>query len=334
MSGRQYWIDELRSLAIALMVFANSAAYFFNTELNSFYRIAASLSAPLFVFLAGSNLIHSSQAPLKKFLIRGFSLLTTAAFIDTVLWGIVPFTTYDVLYLISFGIMICGVLRMGAVADFALGTLIILLAFVFQSHYRFEINEISLMAEHITTPNIFDFSIKRALIDGWFPIFPWVGYMFLGRWAISNAKTSKTIVFLSFILFVLLYYYMTKSQLNPIRNNYIEVFYPITLRFLLLSLSFVVFALLIGFNLGGRTGRDELRKYTLGKRSLSIYIIHCLFIAKFECFFPKNSIWFFLLFCSIQFTVFLVFVRFMELNIVQKYKSIIPLPLKKLFGID
>ena len=94
--NRKIWIDELRTIAIVIMVFANSAAYFIPDEVNVHFRILSSLAAPMVIFLAGVSLSFSDGAPSKKFLIRGGYLLITAALIDLLAWKILPFETFDV----------------------------------------------------------------------------------------------------------------------------------------------------------------------------------------------------------------------------------------------
>ena len=59
--GRVKWIDLLRSVAIIIMVFANSAAYFYENNVNVTFRLISSLAAPLFIFLAGANLYFAEN---------------------------------------------------------------------------------------------------------------------------------------------------------------------------------------------------------------------------------------------------------------------------------
>jgi hypothetical protein len=331
---RHNWINGLKSLAITLMVFANSAAYFFNSEVNVYFRIGSSLAAPLFIFLAGANLILSNEAHLKKFIIRGAYLFVTAACIDFLIWRIVPFATFDVLYLISFGIIICGIFRFGHLSDFAFGTTFILASFLVQANYRFEIEELRLAENDIFSSIALKSNLMRALIDGWFPILPWIGFMFLGRWAMSIVYTiDKNVILFSFLFFVSTFFGITYSSLNSIRNNYIEIFYPVNGLFLLLSLAFLFFAFSGTANLSERICVKYESKYSFGRKSLSIYIIHCIIIASFADTFPIKQELGLLLFCIIQFVVFYIYVWFVELFFVKRIILNIPSPIRRIIGL-
>ena len=332
---RYNWINVLKSLAIVLMVFSNSAAYFFSSEVNVFFRIISSLAAPLFIFIAGANLIFSNEAHFKKFLIRGAYLFVTAACIDVLIWRIVPFATFDVLYLISFGIIICGILRFGKSFDLAFGIIFILTSFLLQSNYRFELEEFGLFEKDLFSSISIRSNFKRAFIDGWFPILPWIGFMFLGRWAISieNALDKKVRVF-SLIFFVSTFCLLTQSSLNPMRNNYIEIFYPVNGLFVLMSLAFLVSAISVTSYFSERTFFKLESKYILGRKSLAVYILHCFFIATFAETFPIREELGFSLFCILQFATFYAFIWLIELVYLKRIISNFPSPIKIIFGLN
>lgn len=331
---RHKWIDGLKSLSITLMVFANSAAYFFNSEVNVYFRIASSLAAPSFIFLAGANLYFSNETQFKNFLIRSAYLFVTAACIDFLIWKIVPFATFDVLYLISFGILICGIFRFGKLSDFAFGTIFILSSFLFQNNYRFEIEELQLADNDIYSSIAFKSNLMRAFIDGWFPILPWIGFMFLGRWAMSIVSTiNKNVTVVSLLIFVATFFGLTNSSLNSIRNNYIEIFYPVNGLFVLLSLAFLIFTFSCSALLSEKVSIGCESKHSFGKKSLSIYIIHCSLIALFAETFPLRHELGFILFCIIQFAIFSIYVWFVELYFVKQIISLIPTPIRRILGL-
>jgi uncharacterized membrane protein len=332
---RYNWINVLKSLAIVLMVFSNSAAYFFSSEVNVFFRIISSLAAPLFIFLAGANLIFSNEAHFKKFLTRGAYLFVTAACIDVLIWGIVPFATFDVLYLIAFGIIICGILRFGQLSDLAFGTTFILISFLLQSNYRFELEEFRLFEKDLFSSISISSNFKRAFIDGWFPILPWIGFMFLGRWAMSIVNVfDKKVRLFAFLFFVSTFCLLTQSSLNPMRNNYIEIFYPVNGLFVLMSLAFLVSAISVTSYLSERTFFKRESKHILGKKSLAVYILHCFFIATLADVFPIREEIGFFLFCILQFATFYAFIWFIELIYVKRLISNFPSPIKIIFGLN
>jgi len=331
---RYNYINVLKSLAIILMVFANSATYFFSSEVNVFFRIISSLAAPLFIFLAGANLSFSNEARFEKFLIRGAYLFVTAACIDVLIWRIVPFATFDVLYLISFGIIICGILRFGNLSDFAFGTAFILAAYLVQSNYRFKIEEFRLFEKDLFSSISISSNLKRALVDGWFPILPWIGFMFLGRWAMSIVNNfDKRVMTFSFICFVSTFFLLAYSSLNSIRNNYIEIFYPVNGLFVLLALSFLFSAISVTYLLCERISFKLESKYLFGRTSLSVYIIHCFFISSLGEIFPIREEFGFYLFCLLQFALFYVYSWCNELFYVKRIISNLPTPVKTILGL-
>jgi uncharacterized membrane protein len=316
------------------MVIANSAAYFISSDVHVFFRIISSLAAPLFIFLAGANLFFSNEAHFKKFLIRGAYLFVTAVSIDVLIWGIIPFATFDVLYLISFGIIICGLLRFGSFIDLLLGTTFILSSFLLKSHYRFELEELRLFDKDLISSFSISSNLKRLLIDGWFPILPWIGFMFLGRWTMSILKTlEKRVMVFSFLFFISTFYLLTHSSLNSIRNNYIEIFYPVNELFVLMSLAFLILAISVTSNLSTITFFKLGSKYLLGRKSLLVYILHCFLIATLADIFPiKEGVGLFI-FCILQLGVFYLFIWVIELVCLKNFISNLSRPIKLILGL-
>ena len=105
---RNIWIDFIRSIAIIIMIIANSAAVIGNKEYSYFFRIICSLAAPLFVLISGISFSVSSKYPSTSDTKTksAFYLLITATCIDLFIWQIPPFNTFDVLYIIAFGIFL------------------------------------------------------------------------------------------------------------------------------------------------------------------------------------------------------------------------------------
>ena len=317
------------------MVFANSSAYFFNGNVNDSFRIISSLAAPLFIFLAGANLNFSQTSSSKSVVIRGLYLFITASMIDALAWKIYPFGTFDVLYLISFGIIFCGLLKFGWISDFVIGFVIILFSFFLKGFYRFEIVDVSIF-ESISINNEFLSNLfSRAFVDGWFPIFPWLGYMFIGRAVVNRFESLKgySILLLNLVVFISAYFALSNLDLNPVRSSYVEIFYPVTGVYLLLSLSFILF-LIISLRNTNITNTLLARRYSsLGRHSLFVYIMHCFFVSYLAEIFPVRDTVGFFLFCLIQLVTLYVLSMILGVSLVSKIMEKLPKPLIMVFGL-
>ena len=103
--NRHVKTDVIRGLALLLMFFAHSAPYIEDNSLTSMtiFRIICSLSAPIFLFLVGFNLKKGCNLNNLK---KGLFILLSAVLIDLFIWNILPFYSFDVLYLIGFSIIL------------------------------------------------------------------------------------------------------------------------------------------------------------------------------------------------------------------------------------
>lgn len=334
-SKRLLGLDRLRSIAIIIMVFANSAAYFLVGDIHPLFRVISSLAAPLFITIAGASLTFSSHEPLKKFLKRGLFLFISASMVDVLAWRIFPFVTFDVLYLIAFGTIILGLLRFGVWFDALACLIILLISFLLNNNdYRFEIPDFSLfkqIEEAYSGSNI-----RRALIDGWFPVFPWVGYMFLGRFLfrltqILNIRMLTRLLFFS-LMFIGIFM-LTIYPANPIRENYIEVFYPIRPLFALVSF-LSLFSLFINF----LKAKDKKNKWLtalemFGKNSLFIYILHCILISFFAEIWQNNGLSGYMIFCVAQLLSIWALIHFIKQPRLRKLINALPFSVKAIFGL-
>jgi len=287
-----------------IMLFANSAAYFFTGHVNVSFRIVSSLAAPLFIFLVGANLAFSKNDSTKKFIHRGLYLFITASLIDVFAWKIYPFGTFDVLYLIAFGIIFCGLIRFGWITDLILGFGIVIISFFLKGIYRFEINETSIFEKVIINKELFTDFFFRAFVDGWFPVFPWMGYIFIGRAVMSRIESLRNIyvLILNFSAFVFCFWTLSVSTPNPVRANYIEIFYPITVFYVPISLTFVLLLIILLTKSKYINCLFSIEYSLMGQNSLFSYIIHCFIISLFAETFPYRGTNGFLLFCSLQLT--------------------------------
>jgi uncharacterized protein len=285
---RNIWIDFIRSIAIIIMIIANSAAVIGNKDYSYFFRIICSLAAPLFVLLSGISFSVSSKYPsTSNTKIRSaMYLLITASCIDLFIWQIPPFTTFDVLYIIAFGIFLNIFLKHK--------TLLYVLSFIIFSiglavylqvvlPYRFHMQEISL--NNILQVNKSDYiisSIRNMFVDGWFPIFPWICLPLIGTLIVKyqhffQSYKLYTYVFSLITFFVSIYGLSTSSTIVPLRNGYVELFYPASFLIFMLVCSGALLFFTSTFSY--RISNPLISFFSMiGKYSLFIYILHIAII--------------------------------------------------------
>ena len=151
---RNIWIDFIRSIAIIIMIIANSAAVIGNKDYSYFFRVICSLAAPLFVLLSGISFSVSSKYPSTSDTKTksALYLLITASCIDLFIWQIPPFNTFDVLYIIAFGIFLNIFLKHK--------TLLYVFSFII-SHFKSFLN---VKAGNKTKPNLL---LTAVRLDSW-----------------------------------------------------------------------------------------------------------------------------------------------------------------------
>jgi uncharacterized membrane protein len=188
-AGRIPSIDALRGLAIALMVPANAAGDLLAGPHPGALRLVGSFAAPIFVMLAGMMIgiaAGRGRSDPRRGLCRAFGrgalLVLIGAALDAGA-GLWPFLTCDVLYLIGLSLPICS-LAAGAspAAGWALPGLVLLATPWSQAGlgYRAVIDTPTLDGSGPAWPApAWDVAL-RYLVDGWFPVFPWLGLALLG----------------------------------------------------------------------------------------------------------------------------------------------------------
>ena len=285
---RNIWIDFIRSIAIIIMIIANSAAVIGNKEYSYFFRIICSLAAPLFVLLSGISFSVSSKYPSTSDTKTksALYLLITASCIDLFIWQIPPFNTFDVLYIIAFGIFLNIFLKHK--------TLLYVLSFIIFSigiavylqvvlPYRFHMQEISL--NNILQVNKSDYiisSIRNMFVDGWFPIFPWICLPLIGTLIVKyqhffQSYKLYTYVFSLITFFVSIYGLSTSSTIVPLRNGYVELFYPASFLIFMLVCSGALLFFTSTFSY--KISNPLISFFSMiGKYSLFIYILHIAMI--------------------------------------------------------
>ena len=124
--------------------------------------------------------------------------------------------------------------------------------------------------------------MKSWFLDGWFPIFPWVGLALFGaeagmyRWGKGEVRPFRFRcegVFAAALLIGggILWSFFPGAQ--ALRHGYVELFYPPAIGLILFSAGFFVMVLVVLDHLPAcYTLLDPLR--ATGECSLAIYLIH------------------------------------------------------------
>ncbi|WP_394754471.1 heparan-alpha-glucosaminide N-acetyltransferase domain-containing protein [Crenothrix sp.] len=288
--GRIEQYDILRGIAISFMLMANSAASLYIGTPPLPMRLLGSFAAPSFMILAGIMLAIAKKPKLRK----GFLLIATGCLIDIFVWQIVPFVTFDVLYTLGAAILITAYpARLFPIRVlWLLGVVFILVGQWLQGAFGYnpEILEIALPPQNPFPPikSILSRILRQLFIDGWFPLPPWLGFVWLGaalQRSLQNTVLSHGNSFLmlciSIILFVVSSAYWSLNFVVPEpRVGYTELFYPPDVGFCFTSISAFCIALFLFQSIV----RWQPALFILaplkwmGQCSLWIYILHLVAI--------------------------------------------------------
>ena len=286
-------IDIIRGFAILIMIFANAYPYLYPFEYcPKLLRLLFSSAAPIFIFLSGVSLrlAQENGKEIKSLILRAFQILFFAIIIDMLIWSTSPFITMDVLYLISYSLLLTiFLISFSDKIKLIIAIVIVIFIIVTNNYYNFELNEMPL--GRFFSENFLFLTLHHVFIDGWFPVFPWTGFTILGYLICKNrlnlSRYSKYMLLsgITFIFGFSLLYHFELVNSNPIRNGYTEIFYPVSLAFLFYVFGFFfVITLLFNFNLMG------FRLVSLlGKFSLPIYFIHIFLIKFYIPFFLQSA---------------------------------------------
>jgi hypothetical protein len=219
----------------------------------------------------------------KKILVkRAMQILLLGVLIDMIFWGTIPFVTYDILYLIAFSQLILIFIDFKYCIFLILLILVVSFIVPYLIPYRFEIDEIPIQLFDSFTTIAKANPIKRLFYDGWFPVLPWLAFVLLGAFTFSQriffTKYSPHFLLLGFSLFAFTYFVIF-DQFYPIRNFYLELWYP--LKNILLIIPFSVFFIIIGL-IDNRFNRPiPIFNFfiILGKNSLFAYIFNSFLMA-------------------------------------------------------
>ena len=304
LTPRNHSLDILRGLAIFTMILSNFAGEMLKAPHPFFLRMVGSLAAPLFVIIVGFLISYSvlnKGYPLSYFLLRGFLTWVIAASIDMFLWASYPFISVDILYLSGLAIPLTALFMR---LNIPLKIFIVLLVFAAVPILKNSIG-------YVETPSFppiwkkgnfvpfegeFLIILKHWIVDGWFPIFPWLGVAFVGG-LLAELRNKRDmlvkrdfgLILLSGVFFLGIGILFWNQEFRyETRGNYTELFYPPTLSYFSAYLGVILFLYtLVEIN-------SNLKIYTplrlIGISPLFFYFIHFFLISKFiSPYFGKTS---------------------------------------------
>jgi len=288
-SKRDLSIDVMRGIAILTMVAANMSAYTLAPPVPFLFRFYGTFAAPLFIMLSGLMIALKGEAKehdFKYYLVRGALVLAVAAAIDIFIWQTVPFIGVDVLYLIGISLPLAFLFLKLSTPLRWLGMILIFAAApVLQNLFGYREGEAvfsracGTLNEDICNAGI----MKSWFVDGWFPVFPWLGFSFMGpvlqKLRLKSEAHLGTIkALLAGIATIVLggVLWIASPGKLLIREGYSELFYPPTLGYIVVSIGVMVTL----FSLVDRKPGLALYKpiIALGESSLFIYVLHLALI--------------------------------------------------------
>jgi len=307
--NRIEYIDVIRGIAIFLMIAANSAPYIMNEPYNFAFRVFSSLAAPLFIALSGYMLgLHSTNLKTWRTVYKGGLIVLTGVLVDVFIWDLMPFVSYDVLYLIGICVMLYPLISlMNRVQNIAWIVAVFVVSFISQFVFNYQIRNTAFQFDWNNLGIVFHQS-KFLLFDGWFPIFPWAGIFLLGHFAgkytILLKRKQKLYVLIISIAVLLFAVFLLFLQNRPTREGYCELFYPADVFYCLTAVSLLVIFAII-YKIFNTRIWEPLR--WLGRSSLFFYVLHLIiirfFIEKLHLLFGEHLFITFIVFYIFTFIV-------------------------------
>ncbi|TXI14601.1 MAG: DUF1624 domain-containing protein [Pedobacter sp.] len=283
---RNKTFDTMRGLAIMLMILAN-AAPLYQGEFPFMMRVLFSLPAPMFIMISGFMLaLGYNKHSFSYFLKRGLFIVVVAVGVDIGIHHIYPFQTFDVLYLIGFSMpLVILALRLNIYVQYAIILVICVFAEFARGYFGYmPIGEYSDFNLRTWTEQASYPYVRQWLLNGDFPIFPWMGVMLFGSligklYILSKdenffqGKFFLNHAFCMVILGGLLLIMLPRPNMYLAAEGYAEVFYEAHTGLLMCLLLFPMVILFLSSYLQW----DNLFVH-LGRSSLAIYILHLFLI--------------------------------------------------------
>ncbi len=255
--GRDITIDIVKGLATMIMTFAHCTAVVLNSHQQQIFmvRLAASFAAPLFIVVSGMMVGRSVDArtsiPWFHILQRSAILIfISSVILEVFIYGILPFASMDVLCLIGISLPLTAFLHRWSISwrcFLTCAVFAITPALQWYIPYREDFDVwgfVDIENADDLKEYIFQEVPQRMLIDGSFPIFPWLGFTLAGsifatwRWGgpSERGKFSKHIQSPNLWvgkLLALLGAYIWHQNPGPmyIHNGFCELFYPTSIGY-------------------------------------------------------------------------------------------------------
>lgn len=318
-SKRDLSIDVMRGIAIITMVAANMAPYTLAAPHPFLFRFYGTFAAPLFIMLSGMMIALKGEAgehDFKYYLIRGALVLAVAALIDALIWHMVPFVEMDVLYLIGIAVpLVFLFLKLSTpLRGLVIGALFFLTP-VLQGVFGYKEGEpLSSGFGRLIMGDTGPAGIAKSwMIDGDFPVFPWLGIAFLGpvlqklrlrserHFATGKALLAGVITAICGGLL-----WLAHPGELLIVLGYSELFYPPTLGYVFTSVGVMILLFCAVDRKPDFVFYEPVR--ALGESSLFIYIFHLALIKYILArYWPQKDF-------STYLAVYIVFMIFLTLS--------------------
>lgn len=337
--------DRARGLAILIMLIANSAPLMIKSFEPYFgFRMLCSLAAPLFVIVCALLVsLHAEGRKFSYYLQRGLFILAIGALVDISINRLMPFKGVDILYLVGVSIPLLYLAQKLKTAPILvlIGALFTGSIFLRQelgyhpTPLQMGIDGINQLAGN--TPLIW----KHWLVDGWFPLFPWLGIALSGilfkRWrypdrgsevrSFTHPKYLSTMgILLGFGLGLSLAF----SSAYYIRYGYIELFYPPTLGFCIAAIASV--GLMLTFCEWLQPSKALVNIEVIGNMPLAMYIVHLAAINYIlhPLLEPISSVWVYAFACV--FVAWILVVASNGIRMLRANYPNMPVPIRWIIG--
>jgi uncharacterized membrane protein len=286
-TARDEGIDALRGVAILTMVASHLARDILPEPHPFWLRVYGSVAAPMFILLAGMMTGRTQSRrnhPLWYYVERGLFVVVIAALLDVCLWGIYPFVSFDVLYLIGVALPVTALFaRFSARWQTGILVLVLLISPLLRRIFGYPPHVLSLsLDDPLSVYSEYAGRIVHQFwISGWFPVFPWIFFSLLGirifQWRSRAPEHFERYLLRAGVPLIILGALCAWDL--PIRlftrQGYTELFYPASIAYVLIASG----AVLLIFRLAGFAWFQHCRPLVhLGRCSLAMYLIHLAII--------------------------------------------------------
>ncbi len=283
-------LDILRGLAIAAMVILNLSGVLLEDTPPYILRFIGSIAAPVFIMLSGFMVaLTAERHEFRYFLLnRSMWILTVAVFVDFFVWRLYPFMGVEVLYCIAASIPLAYLsLKLPSWQRLTLIAIVLALAPILRDilgYAHFPTQYYTWNQEVFITNDAQKLGpAQQWLVDGWFPLFPWLAFALIGAHLGKVMQENWRGVFLSETLAIgvvmtavgaILYWVLPPDDL--MRGVWTELFYPPSVQYTILFMGIAV-SLLYIFLLAQAWPwlLMPLAPFgTIGKAALGMYVLH------------------------------------------------------------